>query len=771
MRLTESIGKRLALLTLLVGCSLAVAEGDLRPARHVLVLHSYTPDFPWTASIDAAIRERFAQADPTVTIHSEYMNTKVVAPEKLAEYSDQLAEAIALKFSHLKFSGIIVTDNNALNYILDRRDGLHDAPAVFCGINNLDESDLAGHRSRITGVVEQVHFADTLEMALGLHPDTRCLAVVSDQVVSGRMHLREITRLLEEQEARGMQIIRLVDLEADQLASRLSSLPDKTLVFYLSLFQTADGRRFDWTQGVRFIDRRCDHPIYSFWGFTIGNGAVGGVITSGQDQGSHAADRMLEILQGTAPEAIPIEWANPKRIVFDAEKLAEAGLSLEDLPAGARVINRRISFYQRYRSLIWTVVTIFAVLVVLLAAVSINVLHRRRAEKLLRTERNLLQNVLANIPHMVFWKDENLIYRGCNLNFARFAGFEQPEQLIGKSDTDLPIPPQRLARYQAQDRQVLRTGEPIIEQAERLHDSNGGRQLVITKVPLRSRQGRMDGVLCLCRDVTRQRMLEQQLQHAEKMEAIGQLAGGIAHDFNNLLAVVQGNVELMQMQTEEGHPNAPLAEEVLNATRRAAELTRQLLNFARRGEMKLDPVDVHVAVREVAGILSRSLIGQIEVCTDLQAETSVIQADESQLHNALLNLGLNARDAMADGGELTFRTRSVELSEKQVEQLSSSGISPGRYLQLEVADTGAGMDAQTVERAFEPFFTTKQMGHGTGLGLASVYGAVVAHRGHVQIESSPGQGTTICIWLPLETPEIHSEQETPDPVSVKPETD
>jgi PAS domain S-box-containing protein len=586
-------------------------------------------------------------------------------------------------------------------------------------------------------------------MALDLHPDTTRLAVVSDQVVSGQMHLQDIARLLERHESRGMQIVRLVDLEADQLARRLSGLPDQTLVLYLSLFQSADGRRFDWSQGVGFVDRHCDRPIYTFWGFAIGYGAVGGVITSGSDQGSQAAEMMLDILQGTGPEQISIQRSNPKRIVFDAEKLAEAGLTIDDLPPKARVIRRKISFYQRYRSLIWMVGTILMVLVVLLAAVSINVLHRRRAEKQLRTERNLLQNVLANIPHMVFWKDENLIYRGCNLNYARFAGFEQPEQLIGKSDADLPIPPQRRARYQAQDRHVLRTGEPILEQTERLYDTNGDRQIVIIKVPLRSRQGRMEGVLCLCRDVTRQRMLEQQLQHAEKMEAVGQLAGGIAHDFNNLLAVIQGNVELMRMQMEDGHPNAPLAEEVLNATRRAAELTRQLLNFARRGEMKLQPLDVNIAVAEVAEILSRSLIGQIEVRTDLQAEPSVIQADESQLHNALLNLGLNARDAMAEGGTLTFRTRTVELSEQQVEQLGSSAIRPGRYLQLEVTDTGAGMDAETVERAFEPFFTTKQMGHGTGLGLASVYGAVVAHRGHVQIESSPGHGTTITMLLPI----------------------
>ncbi|MFW5841206.1 MAG: ABC transporter substrate binding protein, partial [Planctomycetota bacterium] len=723
------------------------AARDAPDVDHVLLIHSYTPDFPWTASQDAGIRRELLAYDPDIVIHSVYMDTKVVAVDEMERYSSHVADTIRIKFGQVDFDGVIVTDNNALNYILSHRADVKNAPVVFTGINAFTPEMIAG-QERITGVSENLAMVETIRLALRMHPQTRHIAVVSDEVVSGRIQMQRLAEELANLRKEGYDVIELSGLRWQELAAGLEALPENTIVLHISLFQTADGRRFSWRQGLRFLDEHSRAPIYSAGGWTLGYGPVGGVVTRGLPHGQQAGRMMVRILEGTDPSEIPVQPCL-REIWFDANKLSEAGLELDDLPAGATVINRRITFYQRYWRLIWTVATVFGSLVLLLASLSMVILRKRRIQRQLETEQNLLTNVIANVPHLVFWKDTSLIYRGCNENFARFVGFENSEQVIGKTDLDLLDSEDRAHHCMTQDRAVINTGQPILEIEELVPAGDSEVTLVITKVPMRDPAGRVHGVLCLCRDVTRQRMLEQQVQHSQKMEAIGQLAGGIAHDFNNLLAVIQGNIELMQLQLEPDDPNAPLSEEVLTAARRAAELTQQLLNFARKGRMQLGPLDVRKAIEDVTNILSRSIDRSIEIQLDLQAERHVVQGDDSQLHNALLNLGLNARDAMPDGGTLRFSTRLVHRSEEDCRNAASRNMVPGTYLRIDVADTGCGMTESTMRRAFEPFFTTKDVGKGTGLGLASVYGTAVSHNGDIEIDSEPGQGTTVSLLLPL----------------------
>ncbi|HUS92050.1 MAG TPA: PAS domain S-box protein [Phycisphaerae bacterium] len=248
-------------------------------------------------------------------------------------------------------------------------------------------------------------------------------------------------------------------------------------------------------------------------------------------------------------------------------------------------------------------------------------------------------------------------------------------------------------------------------------------------------------------EAERQR-LEEQLRHAQKMEAIGQLAGGVAHDFNNVLTAIQGNAELLKADLPAGAEPAGFVEEILKASRRAADLTRQLLAFARKGQLQTVPTDVHELIRDVAGILTHGIDRRIEVELDLRAESAGVLGDASQLQSALLNLGLNARDAMPEGGRLTFSTRQLALDEDYCRKHPFQ-IRPGPFIEAAVTDTGVGMDAEVRQRVFEPFFTTKKRGQGTGLGLASVYGCVKSHHGSIEVYSEPGAGTTFKVLLPL----------------------
>lgn len=240
------------------------------------------------------------------------------------------------------------------------------------------------------------------------------------------------------------------------------------------------------------------------------------------------------------------------------------------------------------------------------------------------------------------------------------------------------------------------------------------------------------------------RKIEERLRHSEKLEAVGRLAGGVAHDFNNILAAIQGNAELMQLRglaTEQGSS----AQQIVAACSRAARLTRSLLDFSRKKAQRSENVDIHRLIREVCELLVYSVDKRIVVETELSARNAIVRGNPDSLHNALLNLALNARDAMPKGGKLRFSTRNESPS---VELAHPSAAPPVSTLSVVITDTGDGMPPSVMERVFEPFFTTKEPGKGTGLGLASVYGCIQSHGGDIEVRSQPGEGTSFHIRLP-----------------------
>ena len=252
--------------------------------------------------------------------------------------------------------------------------------------------------------------------------------------------------------------------------------------------------------------------------------------------------------------------------------------------------------------------------------------------------------------------------------------------------------------------------------------------------------------LVLARDVTAQRHLEEQLRQSQKMEAVGQLAGGIAHDFNNLLTAILGSTQLLLHNTPPGDPRREDAEEIRNAGMRAAELTRQLLAFSRRQVLAPKVLELNAVVTNMQRMLQRLLGEDVELATALDPAAGAVSADPGQLEQVLLNLAVNARDAMPSGGRLGVATSRLTLAEEHIERRHR--MPAGDYACLAVTDTGVGMDEGTQAHLFEPFFTTKEVGKGTGLGLATVYGIVKQSGGYVWVYSEPGRGTTVKVYLP-----------------------
>jgi PAS domain S-box-containing protein len=264
-------------------------------------------------------------------------------------------------------------------------------------------------------------------------------------------------------------------------------------------------------------------------------------------------------------------------------------------------------------------------------------------------------------------------------------------------------------------------------------------------------------LLAVVRDVSERNRLQREMRQGEKMESVGQLAGGIAHDFNNLLSVILGAADLLGGTTIDSSQRRRLLDSIISTCERAGGLVSRLLTFARRSEPLTTAIDVHTLLEDVLTLLERSIDKRIVLQRHLNAASAVVVGDASQLENALLNLGLNARDAMPEGGTLQYASALVEL-QGETGETGTGRLEPGTYLHIAVHDTGCGMGPELIDRIFEPFFTTKPVGKGTGLGLAAVYRAVIDHRGGLTVESEPDCGTSFHIYLPLSQQPVAGNQ-------------
>ena len=394
-----------------------------------------------------------------------------------------------------------------------------------------------------------------------------------------------------------------------------------------------------------------------------------------------------------------------------------------------------------------------------------DITEQARLEQSLQRERNLLLTLINNLPDHIYLRDKEDRFILANRAVAAFMGAGDPEALVGKRDSDF-YPPSVAEVFAADDRLILEEGKSVINQ-ERCDRSASGelRWTMTTKVPLFDESGSVIGLVGVSRDFTESRETkealrrsQEQLQQGLKMEAIGRLAGGIAHDFNNLLTVIKGFAELIDGRLPDGHPSKVEIAEIRGASQRAARLTSQLLAFGRKQILQPRIVKLNDVVLAMRNMLPRILGEDIEITVRLCDDAGSIRADQGQLEQVIMNLSVNARDAMPGGGRLTISTDNAEPSASM--KRDHPELKPGPYVALTVVDSGTGMDANTLARIFEPFFTTKELGKGTGLGLSTVYGIVKQSGGYIYCDSAPGKGTSFVIYFPRvrgEDPETHVE--------------
>lgn len=608
----------------------------------VLVLYSYRSGMSWTDSLARGIRSVLDDPkNPLCDYRAEYMDTKRLSSD---EYFEAMKNLYRMRYSRDEFAVIIACDDDAFRFLRKYRDELFgETPVVFCGVNYFAPELLDGF-TNCTGVVEAYDLRATLHFALKVHPNTKRVYVINDDTVTGVANRRRVDEIAPDFTNR-VVFTHLHDLTMRELISELTTIPSDSLVLLMSFNRDRTGQEFRYRDAAEMILPSVPVPVYGVWDFYLGRGIVGGCLTSGESQGRSAAELARRILTGESASDIPVVTESPNCYMFDYSQLVRWKIPLSALPSGSILINQPRQQYQISRTALWIAGVILGVLLGLVVILIIEVIERRRAQKVLEETNRRLQKEMAER--------------------------EEAEKALRAS--------------------------------------------------------------------------EEQMRQMQKLEALGRLAGGVAHDFNNMLTSVLG---FSKLALEQLPPNSPVRsdlEEVVNAAQRAVGVTRQLLALGRRQMLQAQPVDLNKIVIGMDRLLRHVLGEDIELVTLLADSLTPVLGEAGYLEQVLLNLAVNARDAMPCGGKLYITTSQVELQPGK--QGVPPDIRPGNYAQLEVRDTGQGMTPDVLRRVAEPFFTTKKPGEGSGLGLSVVYGIVRQLGGGVSIESEPNVGTTVRVWL------------------------
>ncbi len=409
----------------------------------------------------------------------------------------------------------------------------------------------------------------------------------------------------------------------------------------------------------------------------------------------------------------------------------------------------------------WTRVLVLCLFLIFGSHVQYTVNKRKAADDALRESQEKYRTILESIEEGCFETDIDGNLTFFSNPFLKTLGYSRDE-LRGRNTSQYTSPDTAEKMNRITER-LKETGKPEnVADYDVIRKDGSNVSLELSVSLLKDQDGLPMGYRGILRDVSERKKteeekhkLETQLQQAQKMESIGTLAGGIAHDFNNILMGIQGNASLMLLKIDSEHPNHEKIKNIEKYVQNGTALTKQLLGFARRGKYLIKATDLNEIIEKSSSLFARTK-KEIQIHTDLYEDLWTAEVDRGQIDQVLLNLYVNAWQAMSNGGDLYLQTENVILDRSYVKPYK---VEPGRYAKISVSDTGVGIDKETQERIFEPFFTTKEMGRGTGLGLASVYGIIKSHGGYINVYSEKERGTVFTIYLPASAKEVLIDEE------------
>lgn len=675
-------------------------------SKDILLIHSYHRGYKWSDDISSVIEKHFDKS-ANIYLTTVYMDTKKIATQL---YFDKLFELFEEQFKGRGFDLIVAADNNALEFVIRYHPHLFQGlPVVFLGINNFDEAMIYENnmRSYITGVVEEVDIRKNIDLILKIHPDLEKLLIINDHSRTGQALRRDIFRVLPEFKDRlKFEYIDSIDIE--NLKKKTESLTEKMAILWVLLFKDKTGKFFTYKESLKQVKNASQVPIYGLWDFYLGEGIVGGLLTSATAQADSAIKMIEAIFEGTAPREIPILTKSPNKYIFDYDRLREHGIKIPSDIEVYKKINMPFSFYEKYRYFIWLAIFVVTTIVSVLVLLIIGVAKRKRSEVALTNQLKFVNVLMDAMPNPIHYKNLKGEYIGCNKAFADLLN-KTKHEVLGQSVFEFFS--QEWAQEQAnKDRELLKSRATDFFEGTLHFQDGSSRVMTINKTVYSNIDGRIGGIVTVMDDVTQKNQQKQFLIQRAKLAEVGEMITAIAHQWNEPLVELSAILQDIEFSYSQGQMNSDMmkgfVKESMIQIQYMSQTHKDFRNFLKPSTKRVI-FCAKKALNQVLEIVERQLFySHIELSVICEDDFVQVFGYENEFKQVLLNIINNAKNKITTAKK--GQSIAIHVEAKRDKTF------------IEISDDAGAIPEDIIGFVFDPYFTTSKDGTGFGLYMAKI---------------------------------------------------
>jgi PAS domain S-box-containing protein len=698
-----------------------IADASADSRKQVLILHSYHRGLQWTDSEDEGIRSVLKSRQNSLEIYTEYLDTKRIADE---HHYDMFVGFLKKKYNAVRFDVIIVSDEDAFGFMLKYHDTLFaNVPVVFCGVNFLDASTIEKNKAVYTGVVEAYDVRNTLRAALKLHPNTYRIVVINDRSATGLANKKILNEVMPEFEKK-YDVKYFEDLDMDELLGKVRALSTGDIILLLTFNRDRSGKVFVYDDSIAMIAKAARVPMYGVWDFYLGKGIVGGMLTSGFDQGRVAAEITLRILDGEKAGSIPVVTESPNRYMFDYEQVKKFGINLNTIPEGSLFINRPVSFYEEHKGKVWAVGAVILTLSGMLIMLIINIERRKKTEAELRLSEEKFEKIFRYSPDWIaILRLPDGAYVDVNEAFEKTTGYSRKE-VLGKTSLDIGIYVNPDQRYEINEK-FLSDGR--VDKDELQYRMKSGEIITVERSGELVEIGGARCIISIVRDVTAKKQAEQAMLESELQKKLRK----------------EAEIKMLQAQINP-HFLFNALTTIINYTRTSPDTAVQLLmKLAEFFRKNIKPGDERVPLskelehcEDYIGIERARFEDRLKVIYEVDPAVMGCKVPPLILQPLVENALRHGILPKEEGGEIVI-----------------GAVRENGSVRIFVRDNGIGMSQRQVDALFTepPEVQVDGKPKGVGIALQNVHARLVAIYGPehgLVIQSELGKGTTITFTIP-----------------------